>query len=235
MNCDICFEPFDHSIRKPYSLMSCPHTYCLKCSDQFFHNAIDKCPQCKKPINGKNLNIALLKLIPESSYDRLKAKSLKVFIELNETKQNLKKSREEKLNTHVAKIQSIKQKISDKTTEFINFLKANEKILTDECDLKLNEIKSNLDSEKFEDNNFLKIESKDKIEKNELNEVELNNLNDKIPEFKEELNKCLDKVENYEIHFNFIENKISNDALSIGKFDKVNNYLIKLSILVYLN
>ena len=27
MNCDICFEPFGHSIRKPFSL-ACPHTYC---------------------------------------------------------------------------------------------------------------------------------------------------------------------------------------------------------------
>jgi len=172
----------------------------------------------------------------KSSYDKLKAISLKIFIELNEAKQNLKKKREEKLNTHVAKIESIKQKISDETTKLINILKENEKILTDECDLKLNEINSNLDSKKFEDNDLLKTESRNKIEKNELNEDELKQLNEKIPQLKEELNKFLNDIEIYEIHFNFTENEIPKNVLSIGKFDKVNNYyLIQLSILFYLN
>ncbi len=231
MECVICVNLYDHSIHKPYSLTSCPHTYCLECLDKF-----NKCPQCSIPINGKNLNIELLKLIPESSYDKLKAISLKIFIELNEAKQNLKKKREEKLNTHVAKIESIKQKISDETTKLINILKENEKILTDECDLKLNEINSNLDSKEFEDNDLLKTESRNKIEKNELNEDELKQLNEKIPQSKEELNKFLNDIEIYEIHFNFTENEIPKNVLSIGKFDKVNNYyLIQLSILFYLN
>ena len=231
MECVICLNLYDHSIHKPYSLTSCPHTYCLKCLDK-----CNNCPQCGIPINGKNLNIELLKLIPESSYDKLKAISLKIFIELNEAKQNLKKKREEKLNTHVAKIESIKQKISDETTKLINILKENEKILTDECDLKLNEINSNLDSKKFEDNDLLKTESRNKIEKNELNEDELKQLNEKIPQLKEELNKFLNDIEIYEIHFNFTENEIPKNVLSIGKFDKVNNYyLIQLSILFYLN
>jgi len=81
MECVICVNLYDHSIHKPYSLTSCPHTYCLKCLDKFNNN---NCPQCGIPINGKNLNIELLKLIPESSYDKLKAISLKIFIELNE-------------------------------------------------------------------------------------------------------------------------------------------------------
>ena len=57
MDCNICYESFDHSIRKPYSLSSCPHTYCLKCLDQLNNN---KCPNCNEPIKGKNINIALL-------------------------------------------------------------------------------------------------------------------------------------------------------------------------------
>ena len=62
-----CSPLFDHSNRMPYSLSSCPHTYCLKCLDQLNNN---KCPNCNEPIKGKNINIALLKLIPESSYDK---------------------------------------------------------------------------------------------------------------------------------------------------------------------
>ena len=30
MNCEICLEPFDHSIHKPHHL-ECSHTYCLSC------------------------------------------------------------------------------------------------------------------------------------------------------------------------------------------------------------
>jgi len=84
MKCDICCESFDHSIRKPFSLSSCPHTYCLKCLQQF-----NKCPHCREPIKGKNINIALLKFIPESNYDKLKATLLKSCIEINEIKKNL--------------------------------------------------------------------------------------------------------------------------------------------------
>jgi len=68
MNCEICFEPFDHSAHKPYSLSSCPHTYCTICLDRLTSN---KCPQCSKQIIGKNVNIQLLKLIPKSEYDKI--------------------------------------------------------------------------------------------------------------------------------------------------------------------
>ncbi len=67
MKCKICFEPFDHSIHKPYSLSLCPHTYCLKCLQS---NECQVCPECREPIKGKNINIALLEVIPESSYDK---------------------------------------------------------------------------------------------------------------------------------------------------------------------
>jgi hypothetical protein len=59
-----------HSIRKPFVLSSCGHTYCLWCLKQFNEN---KCPQCRKVFKEKNPNIALLNLIPESNYDNLKA------------------------------------------------------------------------------------------------------------------------------------------------------------------
>jgi hypothetical protein len=75
MECDICCESFDHSIRKPYSLSSCPHTFCLKCLEEYSK----ECPECRRPINGKNINIALLKLIPESSYDKIKSNYIEIL------------------------------------------------------------------------------------------------------------------------------------------------------------
>ena len=209
MECNICFEPFDHSIRKPYSLSSCQHTYCLKCLDQLNNN---KCPNCNEPIKGKNINIALLKLIPESSYDKLKATTLKYCIEINEIKNNLKKSNEERLNIYETKIKSIKQTINDETNKIINILKQNEKSLNDECDIILNDIKANLNLNKFEIDH-----SKLKIEKDELNETALTNLNTKIDEIKKNINS--QQIEN---NSKQIENKILNNDLLIDQLKKVN-------------
>jgi len=203
MECDICIEPYDHSIRKPCSLSSCPHTFCLKCVDQLNNN---KCPHCNEPIKGKHINIALLKLIPESSYDKLKTTTLKSCIEINEIKNKLKKGNEEKLNIYETRIKSIKQTISNETNKIINILKQNEKFLSDECDIIFNDIKANLNSNTFEFDN-----SKVKIEKNELNETEFVNLNRKIEEIKQNINNDSKQI----------ENKILNNDLLIDQLKKV--------------
>ena len=62
MNCEICFVPFDHSIRKPYHLV-CAYTYCLSCIIKLTNN---KYPTCNKRLIEKNPNIALLKVIKQT-------------------------------------------------------------------------------------------------------------------------------------------------------------------------
>jgi len=201
MECDICIEPYDHSIRKPCSLSSCPHTYCLKCLEQ-----LNICPKCNEPIKGKNINIALLNFIPESSYDKLKTTTLKSSNEITEIKNKLKKINEEKLSIYETRIKSIKQTISNETNKIINILKQNEKFLSDECDIIFNDIKANLNSNTFEFDN-----SKVKIEKNELNETEFVNLNRKIEEIKQNINNDSKQI----------ENKILNNDLLIDQLKKV--------------
>jgi len=203
MECDICIEPYDHSIRKPCSLSSCPHTFCLKCVDKLNNN---NCPHCNEPIKGNHINIGLLKLIPESSYDKLKTTTLKSCIEINEIKNKLKKSNEEKLNIYETKIKSIKQTISNETNKIINILKQNEKFLSDECDIIFNDIKADLNLNTFEFDN-----SKVKIEKDELNETELANFNRKIEEIKQNINNNSKQI----------ENKILNNDLLIDQLKKV--------------
>jgi hypothetical protein len=194
MNCDICLEPFDHSIRKPCSLSSCPHTYCLKCLEQFH-----KCPQCNEPIKGKNINIALLKFIPESNYDKLKAITLKSCIEANDIKNKLKASNEEKLNIHETKLKSIKQTIKDETNKIINILKQNEKFLSNECDTILSDLKANLNLNTFEID-----DSKVQIENNELNETELTNLNTIIDEIKQNINNNSKQIDKQILNNDFL-------------------------------
>ena len=201
MKCKICFEPFDHSIHKPYSLSLCPHTYCLKCLQS---NECQVCPECREPIKGKNINIALLEVIPESSYDKLKAITIKHCFEINEIRNNLKKSNEEKLSIHEEKLKSIKQTINDETNKIINILKKNEIILCNECDIILNDVKSNLNE--FEIDNSI-----EEIEKDELNEIQLNSLKTKLDEIKNNLSNNSKQI----------ENKILSNDLLIDQLKKV--------------
>ena len=87
MTCQICFNSYDHSIRKPYSL-SCPHTFCICCLEKLKGN---KCPSCNLSIINKNPNLALLEFIPESSYDKIKAESLKAINEIHEIRNDFNK------------------------------------------------------------------------------------------------------------------------------------------------
>jgi len=198
--------------------MSCPHSYCLNCLEQLPTN---KCPQCNKTFKDKNPNIALLKLIPKSTYDYLKDESLKSLIDLNQIKQDLKDKRETKLKHHQTKLTLIKKIIGDETNKLIDNLKQNEQQLVNECNKTFDEINAYLDSNKYEENVLLQIniDSKEQIEKNNLNKDKLNDLNNKMKEIKQQFDKLLNQVENYEKIYKFIPNKISNDALMIGKIE----------------
>lgn len=213
MNCEICFEPYDHSIHKPYHL-SCPHTYCLSCLNQLFTN---KCPTCNKSFFEKNINMALLNIVPESNYDNMKSEVLKEYINLNEVKQDLKSIQKDKLNTHETKLASIKQTITDETNKTISFLRKNEEILKEECDDMLNWIKSYL----YSDNNlklFQIDDEKEKIEKDRLSGVELDEMNILIFDLKQKLNKRVDQIKNYENKYEFVKN---NNLFSIGEMRTV--------------
>lgn len=223
-NCEICLEQFDHSIHKPH-ILACPHTLCLSCINQLTNK---KCPTCNEPFIKTNLNVALLKFIPESSYDCLKNDSIKAYIELNEIKKNLKISRQEKLSLYEAKIASIQQTITNKTKQAISILKNNEQQLNDECKILLDSIKGDLDSNRYELNAVLQIdESREKIEKDELNEYELTNLKSKISKIKEQSNKLSDKIKKYDNKFEFDQHKIVNESLLIGEIKSVINHQLK--------
>jgi len=120
MNYTICLEPFDHSINKPYSLSSCPHTFCASCLKRLNTN---KYPICAKQIASKNTNIALLELIPESEYDKLKAETLKGFIKIREIQKEVDHISQEIVDIYIAIVHAIEKVISDETAKKISILK----------------------------------------------------------------------------------------------------------------
>lgn len=114
------------------------HTFCLRCIKNFNSN---KCPACNTFIFLKNLNTSLLKLIPESLYDKLKVKSLTNLNEIIEIKQAITKKSEAKLNEYSTKLESIRNNIKTETRKLITLLTSNEEKLLDEVNALENSIK----------------------------------------------------------------------------------------------
>ena len=122
MNCEICFNPYDHSIHKPY-VLSCPHTFCIGCVNQL---TVNKCPTCNTEISIKNPNIALLNLIPESSYDKLKAAFEKTLNELTDIMNTVNVKGEPKLIEFLEKVISTRNSIKNEISKFIELVKSSE-------------------------------------------------------------------------------------------------------------
>jgi hypothetical protein len=211
--CLICIEPFDRSSHKPYSLISCPHTYCLSCLEK-----LNKCPECALPITGKNLNIALLSFIKESNYDKLKADILEASIEIKEDLQSLNNSRQKILTQHQNKLTCIKMTIRDETAKVITTLKENENKLTEECDIIFKNINDDLNEVIFDDSLFQIVDQdlKEKINNNFFNEVNLNNIIMKVPKLKQDLKNQSDQLKNHEDRYEFIQNEFIDENLSIA-------------------
>jgi hypothetical protein len=62
LNCGICFESYDDSIKKPIALYPCGHTFCNQCIDQIG----DSCPNDYSKFSGKTTNWELLRIVRES-------------------------------------------------------------------------------------------------------------------------------------------------------------------------
>jgi hypothetical protein len=228
MNCGICLNQYDHSIHKPFSL-SCPHTICVSCVNLLNET---KCPICNTEIKAKYPNIALLNFIPESEYDKLKASSQKLLIELSEMKNTLKYKSETKLNEYLDKINSARIKIKNETNKLIGQLRINEMKLLNES----NEV------EKYFRENFSLPkecatwlnELKLSVDNNSRSEEELESLVHKSESLKKTLKELETKVEEFKdnIEFTVYENICLSDGL-IGEIQT--NEKVILFFIIYEN
>ncbi len=139
MNCLICLEAFDHSIHKPHSLSSCPHTVCIACLEKCQKQ---KCPICQTEFNKSNQNLGLLELIPFSDYDNLKIKGIKSIIGFNEIKEDLKRKREQLVISNQDELNIFRKKLTNQS-KILNSL-------IEKCNLLASDLNSDLASKKYE-------------------------------------------------------------------------------------
>jgi len=140
---------------------------------------------CNSIIVNKNTNIALLELIQESDYDRLKSKISKNLIEINNSKTELAFKREIKLKEYMLKLKKIKNFLNSETNRSIEQLRHNQYDLNK----KINSLKIDLVTHLFQFNiEEMKIgKAKIKIENDQLDEKQLQNLSDDIEKIKNKI------------------------------------------------
>ena len=66
MDCDICYESFDHLERKPLLLLRCAHTLCASCVSSLTDK---KCPSCSGIIEDTQTNWSMLKVVVDSKFE----------------------------------------------------------------------------------------------------------------------------------------------------------------------
>jgi len=118
MDCVLCYELFDESQYKPYSINPCGHYFCKVCLDKIKNN---KCPTCRGNIQSKTLNRGILdlinpeKLIQDGKNDNINNKNIRLL------KHSLIEEVENLLNEWKTKkeneIQKIKLKIKSLVTD----------------------------------------------------------------------------------------------------------------------
>ena len=210
MDCQICFNQYDHSKHKPYSLSSCPHTFCACCLVK-----VKKCPICNKIYKEMHPNLALLAFIPESEYDKARNDLELKLKDVDTLKLELKSLSQIKTQDYAARIDLVKKEINEKAKQLIQSILSNQKRLLDEADC----LKAGFDYFLGYNLNVnylvdLKLdEFYSCLIKNETNQEDLLNLNAELQKYKNDLNETSEKVAQLaeEVKFN------STDSLDIGE------------------
>jgi hypothetical protein len=128
MNCEICFELYNHSKNKPY-VLSCGHTFCIECLTAL-RNYTYICPTCREPISNEIPNYSILGLLINDHNELLKQAISKQFNELEsiKTKFHSKYDKELKVSKIITDIFINEQKleaISKQTKNTLNQMDQN--------------------------------------------------------------------------------------------------------------
>lgn len=176
MRCQLCYSNYDHLKHRPYVLIPCTHTCCVKCLDDLDDLV---CPICKKIIHSRNPNWALLDLIPNqvaiSHTERLR-KQLQLSIDqTEELKNKLNDLNKQCFKENVTNIAELKKEITDRCHQLVSLVNECQEKMTNDAEL----IETNYEIErlnqiKHDHHIDTKIrETRKRLNKNELTDEQL--------------------------------------------------------------
>lgn len=187
MSCQICFNEYNHSSHKPYSLSNCPHTFCIDCLNKLKTN---KCPNCNANISAKNPNLSLLDFIQKGSYDQTRDELEILLNQVNSLKKSQATVVEQKHKENALKVEEVKKNIRTKGDELVKLINTSVTQLEIELELYNTDIKSGIDSLslsptinlgyistklQFDENKYDETEMKEKIAHFQSVKTKLNN------------------------------------------------------------
>ncbi len=190
MSCQVCFNAYDHSFNKPYSLSSCSHTICWSCLNL---NKSNHCQICNKHFSNKHINSALLEFISISCNDILKAEVMKSINEISlilvtlDEKRSIQIEKYEDIFKSVSLINSISNQVDQsKLDQYLNSLEVN--------------LKHKLVSSQIEDDiNTQILYKRNLIDKDMLSKEKLFSFNEEILLAKVPLNDLADQIDKFEL------------------------------------
>lgn len=217
MKCQICFNNFDHSDHKPYVLIPCTHTLCIRCLDDLVDEP-RQCPICSFQVKDRNPNWALLDLIPENNIDQLKYSLQKSLNETDELRKKLNEINRKQFKDIVFNLKEVRENINENSEELINLINEyKSKLFIETKNIETNFEIDRLNQIKFDHILDLKIkETRRRLAKNELNEMQINALRTYFSKTNSELNSRLGDTQEIKNQFEFIPNKnffLQNDSM----------------------
>ena len=198
MFCQICYNDYNHSINKPYSLSHCSHTFCIECLNKLTSN---KCPICKAEYQAKNPNLSLMEFIPKSSFDITREEFENTLKKAKILKNNLYSIIDKKRDENISKIQDLKTQIRTKRDDLIKLINNSAKKLEDELSMYEECFKFNINSlsEGFYIGTYTRS-----FESNEIDEAQMKKELIDIQDIKKKLDDAVEKATNYNESIQFI-------------------------------
>lgn len=215
MNCQVCFENYNDKENRPYTITPCGHSFCTKCLDSLTDKS---CPKCRREINDKIINYAILDLLDLNLVPDINAtlkKSINsCFNEIDELKDTYQAKLNTKLSENQNQIQIVKNAINKQANNITKMINNSKKELIMEADSIMNNSNSKL-SDSFENDLTNKsIEYKAKISTlNQFEKIELNTLYEDLIQTKDELILKIDLLNKFNNSVKFEPNKQLNSNL----------------------
>ncbi len=148
LNCLKCSENFDHSNKRPMSLLKCAHTLCNEC---LINLDIKKCPTCESKIEEATTNWSILNITPLSEYDKKKEsfenRMKKIESDSIQFETNLKLEKIKKLPEWV---KTTKEQVENQTNKLIKILNENKRKIFKDIDEKAKTIRNKISQAKIE-------------------------------------------------------------------------------------
>lgn len=220
MTCQICFNGYNHSIHRPYSLSNCPHTFCISCLNRLKSN---KCPVCQAKFTAKHPNLSLMDYVPKDSYDEARDDLEIVVNQINASRTRLNNNKDKKKQEFISKIQEEKQKIRAKGNSLIQLIKSNVIKLEDELEFYESTIIYHLDNLKCEHHKEIAFDgNKDLFASNKLDEIQMLDLTADFKNTKRKFDDLNQEVTELKEDFQFIANSIIDTE--IGCFGYIKDH-----------